>query len=152
MPLTLPEFLKKESIVSVKKLQDFEFLDRDTFIAGHDVEVLAKKQAKLNLPLKTAKGLDANELTFTQQLSQHAIAATMTLNDSLADIANSIARIDVEAEKSELDNAVNMIEADLKREYDSQSQELEQLKAAAELSQDDVDKFKKKNEFQPVID
>ena len=145
MPLALPEFLKKESIVSVKKLQDFEFLDRDTFIAGHDVEVLAKKQAKLNLPLKTAKGLDANELKFTQQLSQHAIAATMTLNDSLADIANSIARIDVEAEKSELDNAVNMIEADLKREYDSQSKELEQLKAAAELSQDDVDKFKKKN-------
>ena len=147
MSLTMPDFLKKESIVPVKKLQDFTFLDRDEFLSDNDVDALAKKEARVNLPATASKGMDANELTFTQQLTQAATAATMTLNNSLADIAKGVATIDVEAEKAELDNAVNKIEAELKKEYESQAEELEELKKDAELRQDDVDKFKKENKL-----
>lgn len=145
MSITMPDFLKKESIVPVKKLQDFTFLDRDGFLADNDVDALAKKEARANLPATSSKSMDANELTFVQQLTQAATAATMTLNGSLADIAKGITTIDVEAEKAELDNAVNKIEAELKKEYESQAEELEELRREAEVRQDDVDKFKKEN-------
>ena len=138
----MPDFLKKESIVPIKKLQDFTFLDRDEFLAEHDVDALAKKEARDSLPAKSSKTMDSNELTFIQQLTQASTAATMTLNSSLADIAKGIATIDVEAEKAELDNAVNKIEAELKKEYASHSEGLQELKKEAEVRQDDVDKFK----------
>ncbi|MDC0004198.1 hypothetical protein OAE19_07345 [Porticoccaceae bacterium] len=145
MSLTMPDFLKKESIVPIKKLQDFTFLDRDGFLADNDVDALAKKEARDNLPAKSSKIMDANELTFIQQLTQASTAATMTLNSSLADIAKGIATIDVEAEKAELDNAVGKIEAELMKEYESQAEELDELKREAEVRQEDVDKFKKEN-------
>jgi hypothetical protein len=145
MSLTMPDFLKKESIVPIKRLQDFTFLDRDEFLAEHDVDALAKKEARDSLPAKSSKTMDSNELTFIQQLTQASTAATMTLNSSLADIAKGIATIDVEAEKAELDNAVNKIEAELKKEYASQAEGLQELKKEAEVRQDDVDKFKKEN-------
>ena len=145
MSLTMPDFLKKESIVPIKKLQYFTFLDRDEFLADNDVDALAKKEARDSLPAKSSKIMDANELTFIQQLTQASTAATMTLNSSLSDIAKGIETIDVEAEKAELDNAVKKIEAELKKEYESQAEELEELKREAEVRQDDVDKFKKEH-------
>ena len=145
MSLKMPDFLKKESIVPVKKLQNFTFLDRDTFLASNDVDALAKKEARINLPAKSSKIMDANELTFIQQLTQAATIATMTLNGSLADIAKGITTIDVEAEKAELDIAVNKIEVELKKGYGTQAEELEGLKKETELRQEDVDKFKKEN-------
>jgi hypothetical protein len=145
MSLTMPDFLKKESIVPIKKLQDFTFLDRDEFLAEHDVDALAKKEARAKLPAKSSKSMDSNELTLIQNLTQASLAATMTLNSSLADIAQGIATIDVEAEKAELDNAVNRIEAELKKEYESRAEELDEVKKEAQVRQDDVDKFKKEN-------
>ena len=145
MSLKMPDFLKKESIVPVKKLQNFTFLDRDKFLASNDVDALAKKEARINLPAKSSKIMDYNELTFIQQLTQAATIATMTLNGSLADIAKGITIIDVEAEKAELDIAVNNIEVELKKGYGSQAEELEDLKKETELRQDDVDKFKKEH-------
>jgi len=147
MPLTMPDFLKKESIVPIKKLQDFTFLDRDEFLASNDVDTVAKKEARANLPTKSSKSMDSNELTLIQQLTQASTAATMTLNSSLADIAQGIATIDVEAEKAELDNAVNRIEAELKKEYESRAEELEEVKKEAQVRQDDVDKFKKEHKL-----
>jgi len=143
----MPDFLKKESIVPIKKLQDFTFLDRDEFLAQHDVEAKAKKAARDNLPAKSSKTMDANELIFLHELTQAATAATHTLNTSLADIKKGIETIDVVAEKAELDNAVNKIDADLKREYESNAEELEELKSEVELRQDDVEKFKKENQL-----
>ena len=151
MSLTMPDFLKKESIVPIKKLQDFTFLDRDEFLAEYDVDALAKKAAKDNLPAKSSKTMDANELTFLQELTQAATAATHTLNTSLADIKKGIETIDVVAEKAELDNAVNKIEADLKSEYESKAEELEELKSEVELRQDDVEKFKKENQLKREV-
>ena len=147
MSLTMPDFLKKESIVPIKKLQDFTFLDRDEFLASNDVDAVAKKEARANLPAKSSKSMDSNELTLIQQLTQASTAATMTLNSSLADIAQGIATIDVEAEKAELDNAVNRIEAELKKEYESRAEELEEVKKEAQVRQDDVDKFKKEHKL-----
>lgn len=145
MSLIMPDFLKKESIVPVKKLQDFTFLNRDEFLADHDVDALAKREARVNLPATSAMGMDANELTLIQQLTQAATAATHTLNNSLADIAKGILTIDVASEKAELDSAVNKIEAELKKEYSSQVAYLDELKNDAELRQEDVQKFKKDN-------
>lgn len=145
MSLAMPDFLSKESIVPIKKLQNFTFLDRDEFLTEHDVDARAKKEAGVNLPAKSSKVMDANELTIKQELTQAATAATMTLNISLADIANGIENIDVAAEKSELDNSVDKIEAELQREHYSRADELEELKKEAELRQDDVDKFKKEH-------
>ena len=115
MPITMPDFLKKESIVPVKKLQDFTFLDRDEFLAENDVDALAKKEAKNNLPFKSAKGMDSNELKFIQQLTQASTAATMTLNSSLADISRGIATIDVEAEKARLEKELEKIAKEVEK-------------------------------------
>ena len=147
MSLKMPDFLKKESMVPVKKLQDFTFLDLDEFLADNDVDALAKTEARLKLPAKSSKTMDANELTFIKQLTQAATAATMTLNGSLADIAKGIATIDVESEKAELDNAVNKIEAEVKKEYESKADELKDLKREAEVRQEDVEKFKKEHKL-----
>ncbi|MDB2343815.1 hypothetical protein N9V62_03905 [Porticoccaceae bacterium] len=147
MSLTMPDFLTKKSIVPVKKLQDFTFLGRDEFLAEHDVDALAKKEARAKLPAASSTSMDSNELTLIQNLTQESLTATMTLNRSLADIAQAIATIDVEAEKAELDTAVNRIEAELKREYESGAEELEDLKNEAQVRQDDVDKFKKENKL-----
>ncbi|MDA9839519.1 hypothetical protein N9B97_01875 [Porticoccaceae bacterium] len=141
----MPDFVRKESLVPVKKLQDFTFLDRDAFLAEHDIDAVAKKEARSNLPAKSAKSIDSNERIFIQELTKAAAAATVTLNSSLSDISKSIATIDIEAEKAELDNAVYKIEAELKKEYEMQAEELEELKKEAEVRQEDVDKFKKDN-------
>jgi hypothetical protein len=145
MPLTMPDFIKKESIVPIKKLQDFTFLDRDDFLAKQDVDALAKKAAKDNLPATSSSRMDANELVFIADLGKAATAATMTLNGSLSDIYRGITTIDVEAEKAELDNAINKIEAELKKAYEGQVAELEEYKTEASLRQDDLDKFKKEH-------
>ena len=141
----MPDFLKKESLVPVKKLQEFTFLDRDEFLSEHDVDAVAKKEARNNLPATSSRTLDSNELTLIQQLTQAATSATMTLNRSLGEIAAAIEMIDVEAEKAELDNAVEKIEAELKKEYSAQADGLESLRKEAEVRQEDVDKFKKDN-------
>ncbi len=145
MPLTMPDFIKKESIVPIRKLQDFTFLDRDDFLAKQDVDALAKKAAKDNFPATSSSRMDANELVFIADLGKAATAATMTLNGSLSDIYRGITTIDVEAEKAELDNAINKIEAELRKEYEGQVAELEGHKHEASLRQDDLDKFKKEH-------
>ncbi len=141
----LPDFLKKESIVPIRKLQDFKFLDRNEFLVAQDVEALAKKSAKNSLPPKATIEPDANELTFIQHLTQHAVSATMTLNDSLASISNSISKIDIESEKAELDSVVLKLEADLTKENEARIQDLKRLRDIAELKQSDVLRFKKDN-------
>ena len=141
----MPDFLKKESLVPVKKLQEFTFLDRDEFLSENDVGAVAKKEARLNLPATASSGMDSNELILIQQLTQAATAATMTLNMSLGEIAKAIASIDIQGEKAELDNAVEKIKAELRKEYSQWENELEKLRKEAEARQEDVDKFKKEN-------
>lgn len=141
----LPEFLQRESIVPVRKLQDFTFLDRDQFLIDQNVEALARKAAKLNLPPKSAHQLDPNELTFVQELTQKAVAATMTLNDSLSSIKNSISKIDVEGEKAEVDTVVRKLEAELTKQHEEKMQEIKRLRDLAESRQSDLDRFKKDN-------
>ena len=136
------DFLKKESIIPVRKLQDFKFLDRDQFMVDHDVEALAKRNGKVNIPASYATQ-DPSELTFLQELEQHAAQATMILNGTLADIKNSISRIDVEQEKAQLDNVVLKLRAELTTEHDSNVQELSKLRDAVDNRQTDVDRFKK---------
>jgi len=145
MSINMPDFLKKESLVPVKKLQEFTFLDRDEFLSENDVDAVAKKEARLNLPATASSGMDSNELILIQQLTQAATAATMTLNMSLGEIAKAIASIDIQGEKAELDNAVEKIKAELRKEYSQSENELEKLRKEAEARQEDVDKFKKEN-------
>ena len=132
MSINMPDFLKKESLVPVKKLQEFTFLDRDEFLSENDVDAVAKKEARLNLPATASSGMDSNELILIQQLTQAATAATMTLNMSLGEIAKAIASIDIQGEKAELDNAVEKIKAQLRKEYSQSENELEKLRKEAE--------------------
>ena len=141
----LPEFLQKKSIVPVQNLGDFKFLDRDQFLVDMDVEALAKKAGKSELPPSDASELDANEITFVQELKQNASSARMSLNKSLSLITNEISKIDLETEKAQIENAVDELRADLSNDQEEIIQNLKKLKETAENRESDLERFKKDN-------
>ena len=141
----LPEFLQKKSIVPVQNLGDFKFLDRDQFLVDMDVEALAKKAGKSELPPSDASELDANEITFVQELKQNASSARMSLNKSLSLITNEISKIDLETEKAQIENAVDELRADLSNDQEEIIQDLKKLKETAENRESDLERFKKDN-------
>lgn len=141
----IPEFLQKKSIIPVQNLDDFKFLDRDQFIVDMDVEALAKKAGKSNLPPSNSNDLDANEKTFLQELKQNASSARMRLNKSLSQIKNEIAKIDLESEKAQIENAVEELTAELTNNQEETIQELNKLKDNAQNRRSDLERFRKDN-------
>ena len=141
----LPEFLQKKSIVPVQNLDDFKFLDRDQFLVDMDVEGLAKKAGKTDLPTSQSTEQDANEKTFIQELKQHASSARMTLNKTLSQISNEISKIDLETEKAQIDSAVDELRADLTSNQEETIQDLKKFKEIAQNRESDLERFKKDN-------
>ena len=139
--------IKNETVVSIFEAPDLPMKDFDKLALEFEVESLAKRAGRDNLPNESAVTADATEIKFREAFKNDLIKANNKIDQSNSKLMTSIDDIRLEKELSEMKGLPNIFESQLANELDSEIKELEYLAANKRVIEDDLLRFKKENEL-----
>jgi hypothetical protein len=139
--------IKNETVVSIFDAPDLPMKDFDKLALELEVESLAKRAGRDNLPNENSTSEDATEIKFRESFQNDLIKAHNKINQSNSKLMTSIDDIRLEKELSEMKDLPSVFESQLTNELDSEIKELERLAAHKRVVEDDLLRFKKENEL-----
>lgn len=144
--------INKKTIVSVYKPVEFPADTAEELAIHFDVENIAKRMARQNLPPGDASSVDAQELQIRQEMEKRAIQAKARIQQDANYKEMEISNISIERDLADLTAIPETFSNTINREYQEAEAELKQLKEQFTVSLDDLQAFKRENNLRREAD
>lgn len=135
--------IKKHTIVSAYKPVEFPADTAEDLAIALDVENIAKRMARQDLPPSDAHNVDAQELQFKQEMEMRAIQAKARIQQDATFKEMEIANLSLERDLADLSALPETFTNTIDREYQENESELKQLKVQYTIALDDLQAFKR---------
>ncbi|MDL3986886.1 hypothetical protein [Shewanella xiamenensis] len=137
--------IKKNTIVSAYKPVEFPADTAEELAVALDIENIAKRMARQDLPPTDAQSIDAQELQFKQEMEKRAIQAKARIQQDAHFKEMEIANLSLERDLADLTALPETFSNTINREYQETESDLKELKAQYMVALDDLQAFKRQN-------
>lgn len=136
---------KKDKIVGAYKPVEFPADTAEDLAITFDIENIAKRMARQDLPPSDAHSVDAQELQFKQEMEKRAIQAKARIQQDANYKEMEIANLSLERDLADLSALPETFVNTIDREYQESESELKQLKVQYTVALDDLQAFKRQH-------
>lgn len=136
-----------KTVISIYKPVEFPIINNDELALELDVETLAKKNARLNIPDTAASEPDSNELNLRSKLESYMLQAQNRVEESVSVFRNTISQASASKELSTAYELPNEFEKYLSTELSTKLDDIRAEKENFQTACDDLQVFKKQNEL-----
>jgi hypothetical protein len=144
--------ISKKTIVSVYKPVEFPADTADELASHLDVENIAKRTARQNLPPSDAASIDAQELQIKHEMDKRAIQAKARIQHDANFKEMEIANISIERDLADLTAIPETFANTINRAYQEAEAQLKQLKEQYTVALDDLQAFKREHNLRREAD
>ncbi|MGL5027172.1 MAG: hypothetical protein ACRC6P_14520, partial [Shewanella oncorhynchi] len=137
--------IKKNTIVSAYKPVEFPANTAEELAIALDIENIAKRMARQDLPPTDAHSVDAQELQFKQEMEKRAIQAKARIQQDANFKEMEIANLSLERDLADLAALPETYANTINREYQETESELKELKVQYMVALDDLHAFKRQH-------
>lgn len=137
--------IKKHTIVSAYKPVEFPADTAEDLAIALDVENIAKRMARQDLPPSDAHSVDAQELQLKQEMEKRAIQAKARIQQDANFKQMEISNLSLERDLADLSALPETFTNTINRLYQEKESELRLLKAQYTSALDDLQAFKREN-------
>jgi hypothetical protein len=135
--------INKKTIVSVYKPVEFPADTAEELAIQLDVDNLAKRMARQDMPPSESTSVDAQELQFKQEIEKRAIQAKARIQQDANSKEMQINDISIERDLADLTAIPETFANTINRVYQENEAELKQLKEQYTVALDDLQAFKR---------
>lgn len=135
--------IKKNTIVAAYKPVEFPADTAEDLAIALDVENIAKRMARQDLPPSDSNNVDAQELQFKHEIEMRAIQAKARIQQDANFKEMEIANLSLERDLADLTALPETYANTIDREYQESESELKQLKVQYTIALDDLQAFKR---------
>jgi hypothetical protein len=135
--------INKKTIVSVYKPVEFPADTAEELAIQLDVDNVAKRMARQDMPPSESASIDAQELQFKQEIEKRAIQAKARIQQDANSKEMQINDISIERDLADLTAIPETFANTINRVYQENEAELKQLKEQYTVALDDLQAFKR---------
>lgn len=144
--------INKNTIVSAYKPVEFPADTAEDLAIALDVENIAKRTARQDLPPSDAHSVDAQELQIRQEMEKRAIQAKARIQQDANIKEMDITNLSLERDLADLTALPETFVNTINREYQETESELKELKVQYTVALDDLGAFKRQHRLQRGAD
>ena len=143
---------KDKKMIGVFEPIDWETPEEAKYLDELDVEGIAKRNGKKNLPFSSDKSPDSAELTIKGAIEKKIHQASLSAQKAYDAVASSIESISIEAEASLLLQLPDSFEKESAVELTAYKTEHSQAKSEVDRLETDFEQFKRQNNLRREAD
>lgn len=136
---------KKEKIVTAYKPIEFPADTAEELSISLDVENIAKRNARQDLPPSDATSVDAHELSFMQEITRQAIRAKALIQHNATYKKGELEKLSIERDLADLISVPETFTHSINLVYEEKEAEIRELKTQYNIALDDLQAFKRLN-------